>query len=166
MLQRGDGLVYVLLLGLTVFWLWRMWKKNRAPSAAKAPTSGKTVKLLEREGYELVSGKMKLPLTLFIGERETTSALTSDYLVKQNGRTYVVKTEREEGETLSARRVREQYLALCLAFKAAGVIIINADKTRVKHVDITLPAASGSSRLKWALTSFLLGAGVTFFWLY
>lgn len=165
MLERGDGFVYVLIVLLIVIWLWGPWKRKPSVSS-DVPSSGKLVKLLKDEGYEIVSGKLKMPLTLHIGERETDSVISADLLVKQHGRTYAVKVEREEGESITAKRVRERYLPVCLAFRTDGVVIINAAKTRVKHVDISVRSPLVSSRLRWGLTSFLLGVGVTFFWLY
>lgn len=165
MLERGDGFVYVLIVFLMVLWLWRPWKR-KSSTTKDVPSSGKMVNLLKDEGYEIVSGKVKMPLTLQIGERETDSVISADFLVKQHGRTYAVKIEREEGETLSAKRIREHYLSVCLAFQTDGVVIINTAKTRVKHVDISVRSPLASSRLRWGLTSFLLGVGVTFFWLY
>lgn len=166
MLERGDGFVYLLFILLILLWIWKPWKKRRSPQSTAIPKTGKMVQLLEEEGYELISGKVRIPLTLFIGERERETAITADCIVKLNGRTYIVQTEREPGRSLSVKRVREQYVSPCLAFRAHGVVVVNADKTRLKHVDISVKHFSAPSRLRWGLISFLLGAGLTFFWLY
>lgn len=166
MLQRGDVFVYVLIVLIIVVWLWKPWRGKKVSASNDVPKTGKMVELLEAEGYELVSGKVKIPLTLYIGERETDTVVTGDCLVKQHGRTYIVQTEREEGQSLTAKRVKEHYLSACLAFHTDGVIVLNADKTRLKHVDIAIKPPFGRSRFRLGLICFLLGAGITFFWLY
>lgn len=166
MLHPGDAFVYFLLILLIGLWFWRPWKKKRSSSSTDVPKTGKMVALLTAEGYDIISGKAKIPMTLHIGDRETDTAITADCTVKLNGRTYIVLTEREEGQSLTAKRVKERYLSSCLAFRTDGIVVINADKTQVKHVDVSIKSSLGSSRLKWGLASFLLGAGITFFWLY
>lgn len=165
MLQPGDGYVFLLLLLFFALLLWRPWKR-RTFRTSDIPSSGKLVDLVEGEGYEIISGKVKIPLTLTIGEREVTSTVSADLLVKQHHRTYVVKTERDSSESLSAKRVRERYLAECLAFRAAGVIVVNADKTRVKQIDIDIRSPFALSRWRWGFTYFVLGVLITLFWLY
>lgn len=164
MLERGDLFVYVVIVLLLVFWGLRVRKKQRR-STSPVPKSGKMVALLEAEGYEIVSGKVKIPLHLFVGEREIDSAMTADGLVKLSGRTYVVVKEREE-ERLTAKFIREHYLANCLAFRADGVVLINLDKPQIKQIDISVKSSAAYSRLKLGLISFLLGVTVTFFWIY
>lgn len=165
MLQPGDGFVFLLLFFFLTLLFWRPWKR-RTFRSSDIPSSGKLVDLLEGEGYEIISGKVKIPLTLTIGEREMTSMVSADLLVKQHHRTYVVKMERDSGASLSAKRVRERYLAECLAFRAAGIVAVNSDKTRVKQIDIDIRSPFTPSRWRWGLACFALGVGMTFFWLY
>ena len=94
MLQPGDGFVFLLLFFFLTLLFWRPWKR-RTFRSSDIPSSGKLVDLLEGEGYEIISGKVKIPLTLTIGEREMTSMVSADLLVKQPHRTYVVKMERD-----------------------------------------------------------------------
>lgn len=165
-LERGDSFVYVLIVLLLVAWAWYFAKKRRGLSSDTIPSSGKLVELLKEEGYDIVSGKTKIPVKVDIGDRETDVIMSVDCIVRQNGRKYVVKVEREEGEAVTVRRVRERFLAVCLAFQADGIVVVSADKTRIKHVDIALRSSFKLHRLRWGVVSFLLGVGLTFFWLY
>lgn len=165
MLERGDLFVYVIIALFIVCWGVHLWKKNQ-PSTSSVPKSGKLVSLLEAEGYDIVSGKMKIPLRLSVGEREMDSAITADYLVEQNGRTYIVVKEKEEDEKLTAKYIKERYLVDCLTFRADGLIVINSDKTRVKQIDVSVKSPTTYSRLKLGVICFLLGAAMTFFWTY
>lgn len=165
MLERGDLFVYVIIVLFIVFWGFRV-RKKRQLSKSSVPKSGKLVTLLEAEGYDIVSGKLKIPLNMSVGEREMDTAMTADYLVKQSGRTYIVVKEKEEDEKLTAKYIRERYLVDCLTFRADGVVVINSDKTRVKQIDISVKSPATYSRLKVGVISFLLGVGMTFFWLY
>ena len=85
-----------------------------------------------------------------IGDRETDVIMSVDCIVRQNGRKYVVKVEREEGEAVTVKRVRERFLAVCLAFQAIWGSSLSAQtKRRIKHVDIDLRSSFKMHRLRW-----------------
>lgn len=166
MLERGDVFVYVLLVLIAVIWLLVLSRRKRAVSVVDVPTSGKVVQLLRSEGYEIVSGKIKLPLLVSAGGEEAESHLTADFLVKSAGRTYVVKVERKQSEPFHPKRVQERYLPVCLAFKAHGVVRVDASRGKLAHADIDIGRFSSNSRWRSTVFSFLLGVAITFFWLY
>ncbi|WP_054949526.1 hypothetical protein [Numidum massiliense] len=167
MLRNGDEFVFLIIGLLGAIFLWRFWKQRRQEPAADVPTSGKVVQLLQSEGYDIVAGRTAFPLRMAYGNKESTVKMTADYIVKKRNRTYAVKTEREDGEAVSLKRVRERYLPICLAFQADGVVIVSKDRTKAHCVTIARgPRRTAASRLSWVVGAFLLGAGVTFFWLY
>lgn len=142
MLKPGDAIVLFLLLILVFLLLVRSWKKrgSRPWGNSNLPVRGEVPKLLEGEGYEVVAAKQRLPLWIQVGEHPYESRLYADYIVLQDGETYVVVLAKaKKALRLSGAALRDRFLGHVLAFQATGLLYVDPAQGTLKKItfDVT-----------------------------
>ena len=134
--------------------------------------------LLARAGYAVIDRQVAGSWTLRANGESKTFGLRADYLVAREGRRYIaeVKTGRL-APSLSHGATRRQLLEYGAAFDVDGVLLVDADRETITHVEIDLfarnapqiyvsqPAATpatgtnagGALVAKVAIVSFVVG---------
>mgnify|MGYP001232340535 CR=1 FL=1 len=142
----GDWLLFLTVAGLLVWWLARrlhLWLLE-PPSARlrKLAHAGEVepddaVTLLEEHGYEVLSGKHRIPLRVTVDDFPSQpTRLYFDYLAKKDQQYYLVKLERPRKPTeWSASGLRERLLPYALLFpESAGIIVADPKERTVRTV--------------------------------
>ncbi|QAY66236.1 hypothetical protein [Paenibacillus protaetiae] len=103
--KYGDWFIMLIAGGLLVFWLlWVFYRWLHQPLGMNRLTLGKGAKLspddeniifLESAGYEVLSGKHRVPITIGLDGNLLESRLYIDYIAEQDGSLYIVKTARD-----------------------------------------------------------------------
>ena len=116
-------------------------KKSLLSFASEVPKSGHALALLHDNGYQVISGKVRVPLEIKHGEKNYQSRIIIDFIARKNEEIYVVKIKnKRKPERLSAANLRDEYLKLQLLFSADGVLYLDLEKGEINDVQFTYPS--------------------------
>ncbi|AWB46946.1 hypothetical protein DCC85_13210 [Paenibacillus sp. CAA11] len=94
------------------------------------------VELLQGAGYEVISGKLKVPLAFEVDQEIMHSRLFIDYVARLDGEYYLVKTARSRWKfEWTGSGVRDALLPYLLIYpNCAGVLYIDTDQREIKQI--------------------------------
>ncbi|WP_138493026.1 hypothetical protein [Paenibacillus pinistramenti] len=142
----SDKWLMVIIALLVVILLWRSvtsWLSRPAPFR---PGHGfevndqfertAAVELLERSGYEVVSGKLKIPLTFQCSEELLYSRLYIDYVACRDGQYYLVKESRSrQAVEWTGSGVRNAFLPFLLLYPdCEGMLYIDSEMSEIRKI--------------------------------
>lgn len=130
-------------------------------SSPKKQYSGEIVSLLENKGYNVVSDKLKIPISIVADDKPMESRLFVDYLAEKDGLLYVVKVGKQRKPLLfNGASLRDQLLPFYLLYRPNGIIYVTDDKKDIKiiHFNIENKQPPTSFNVKSAI--FWLGLGI------
>lgn len=142
----SDGWLMVILVLLVVVLLGRALSSWLYKPAPFKPGIGfeindhfertKTVDLLERHGYEVISGKLKVPLSFQCDEERLTSRLYIDYIASKDGQYYMVKEDRPRKPLeWTGAGVRDALLPFLLLYPdCEGMLYINDEMNEIRTI--------------------------------
>ncbi|MFC4078212.1 hypothetical protein [Salinithrix halophila] len=165
MLRDGDVIVLFLLLVLVVYLFIRWWKQadlNPVLTVSSQPVRGEVPSILEADGYQVVAAKQRLPVAVHVGDQSYDSRLYVDYVATRGGQTYlVIQAKAKKPLRFSGATLRDQFLAHALAFRAAGILYMDAAHGTYKTIsfDVTgVRFTPARKRLASHLFTLVLGA--------
>ncbi|THF75895.1 hypothetical protein [Cohnella fermenti] len=144
MSQLGDGFVFVIVVILLLWWLVHRFNRwlHAPPSlrlrrlAQDGPVDAdESVVWLETCGYEVLSGKHRIPLAVAVddGPMQATR-LYFDYLVQKDDCYYLVKIDRARKPIeWTPSGLRDRLLAFTLMFPECEGIVIADPKGQTIH---------------------------------
>ncbi|WP_311078637.1 hypothetical protein [Paenibacillus polymyxa] len=132
------------ILGIWALYSLRTWLKEPGPLVLKTiPINegldeGPATDLLEEAGYEVVGGKMKIPLAFKVNGHTVYSRLFIDYVAVRNGSTYMVKTSRRKKPMeWSGPDVRDRLMPYLLLYPGcAGVLYVDTDERSIRLITL------------------------------
>lgn len=144
-MRSGDTFVVLLLIVTALVWFFargRIWYKKPRPSFAIPQhdeifvPSEEAVLLLNAQGYEIVAGKAKLPVTVILDGQEMESRLFVDAFVMQDDELYVVKLARDRKPLeMTASALRERLLVYSLLYpEASGVLYVDTTLNSIRKI--------------------------------
>ncbi|GIP20203.1 hypothetical protein [Paenibacillus sp. J22TS3] len=94
------------------------------------------VDLLKSAGYEVISGKLKVPLTFKVNRMELHSRLFIDYVAVQGEELFLVRLERpRQPVDWTGSGVRRELLPFLLLYPdCSGLLYIDADYSEIKVI--------------------------------
>lgn len=94
------------------------------------------VDLLEAEGYEVIGGKMKIPLAFEADESVYYSRLFIDYVAERDDETYLVKTSRRRQPLeLTGPSLRDRFLYYLLLYPGCeGLLYVDLEESDIKVI--------------------------------
>lgn len=145
----SDGLLMLVIAGIGIYLLYRGFR-----SWVRKPFSLRTgigfemneeimehpaVDMLEEAGYEVVSDKLKVPLTFRVNGELLHSRLFIDYIAVKNGEFYLVRTARERYPVeWTGSGLRRDLLPFLLLYpECAGVIYVDPEQGELKVISLT-----------------------------
>jgi hypothetical protein len=150
--RLGDGLIMLIAAGLMVWWIIRRFdrwlheppgSRLRKLALAGGVTSDEAVDLLQEHGFEVLSGKHRIPLGVVVDEEPSMATrLYFDYLALKEHKYYLVKLDRERQPfEWTASSLRERLLVYVLLFPdCEGVVIVNVKEKGLKIVRFKVEA--------------------------
>ncbi|TJY44439.1 hypothetical protein E5161_03410 [Cohnella pontilimi] len=150
MSRFGDWLLMLTAAGVMVWWLIRWFDRwLHEPPGAKlrrlAQAGGvepdEAVSLLQEHGYEVLSGKHRVPLGVVVDEGPVQpTRLYFDYLASKDDKYYLVKLERaRQPMDWTASGLRERLLVYALLFPdCEGLIVANPKDKLLRTVRFQL----------------------------
>ncbi|MCZ1266673.1 hypothetical protein [Paenibacillus tundrae] len=94
------------------------------------------VDLLEAEGYEVIGGKMKIPLAFEADESVYFSRLFIDYVAERDDERYLVKTSRRRQPLeLTGPSLRDRFLYYLLLYPGCeGLLYVDLEESDIKVI--------------------------------
>lgn len=143
----GDGLIFAAAVAAIAWWLWRRFRHwlHEPPSARlrglardnPPDEEDEAAAFLREQGYEVLSGKHRVPLGVAIddGPFEATR-LYFDYVAARDESYYLVKLERpRQPLDWTASGLRERLLVYALLFpECEGIIVADARERTLRTV--------------------------------
>ena len=155
MAKFGDGLIMAIAAGIMVWWIWRRLNRwlYEPPGARlrKLANAGgvepdAAVELLRQQGYDVLSGKHRVPLGVKVDDGPVQpTRLYFDYLVSKEHKYYLVKLERARQPTeWTASGLRERFLVYALLFPdCEGIIVADPGEQLVRTVRFKVEDGDG-----------------------
>jgi len=153
--QGIDWLIMLVTGVLLAVWLYRrfyVWLHE--PPAGRIYLLGEGgelapddehIRFLEEAGYEVMSGKHRVPIMIGLDGQPLRSRLFIDYVVEKDGKTYLVKTARERMPmdwTGSGVRDRLFMYALLIP-SAAGILFIDSKEKSIRTITFIIGEPHG-----------------------
>lgn len=146
-MQGEDVFVIILLAAGFSIWGWialRRWLTFPARQVRltfdEIVVSDENVQFLESSGYEVVSGKKKIPLRIMVDdEEELYSRMYIDYFARPEGdedQLYIVKTARDRKPLdLTGSGIRDALLSYFLLYEQViGILYVDAKQGMIKKI--------------------------------
>lgn len=144
----GDWLLMLIAAGFMIGWvLWRLRRWLHDPPGARLRKLARAggidvddndaVSLLEEHGYEVLSGKHRIPLGVVLDDGPPQpTRLYFDYLASMEDKYYLVKLERARQPTdWTASGLRERLLVYQLLFPDCdGIVVADPNERQVRKV--------------------------------
>ena len=172
MARPGDSFALVLILLIIGYFLVRKWLPItftewlfQSNKRKKSIVKGKIPSLLEKNGYEVMSGKQKVPMTITLDEHAYESRLYIDYIVKKEDEWYLVFVERLRKPLKKyGPGLRDMFLSYYLLYKPAGILYVTKDqRIHVIEFDLSVRELRKTVRQYWIYLLFFL-LGIIFSW--
>ncbi|WP_052339646.1 hypothetical protein [Gorillibacterium massiliense] len=151
MLEPGDGLVFLLVLVVLALWLgwgakrWWMAPPRRAWPVETDPEIPVTdaVELLERNGYEVMTVKRRIPLSIKIDGGEAAGGLNMesrlyiDHFARKDDKLYIVKIARERMPLeWTGSGLRDRLLVYGLVYEeASGILYVEPETKKIRSIE-------------------------------
>jgi hypothetical protein len=142
----GDWIIILVAAGFMVWWVLRRFdrwlheppgSKLRKLALAGGVEHDETTQLLQEHGYEVLSGKHRIPLGVVVDEGPVMpTRLYFDYLVIKENKYYLVKMDRpRQPMDWTASGLRERLLVYALLFPdCEGMVIVIPQDQQLKIV--------------------------------
>jgi len=142
----SDGLLMLLITGIILFLIYRTFRSwVRKPFTLRSGIGFEmneeilehpAVNMLEQAGYEVLSDKLKVPLTFKVDGQVFHSRLFIDYIVVKNREFYIVRTSRERLPIeWTGSGMRKDFLSFLLLYPdCAGVLYIDLEQETIREI--------------------------------
>ncbi|WP_188887554.1 hypothetical protein [Paenibacillus radicis (ex Gao et al. 2016)] len=142
----GEWFVMLVAGLLLVIWLYRsFYRWLHTPLAVNRLTLGKggeleandeNIAFLEQAGYEVISGKHRVPIGIELDGQPLGSRLYIDYIAELDGTMYIVKTARERMPMdWTGSGVRDRLLVYSLLLpECAGVLFVDVKEKAIRTI--------------------------------
>lgn len=146
----GDGLLMVIITGVVLLISYRSFRSwVRKPLTLRTQLGFQmnediqdhpAVDLLEQAGYELISDKLKVPLSFKVDDSLLHSRLFIDYIVQKDSELYLVRTSRERiSIEWTGSGIRKDFLCYLLLYpECAGLLYVDTDSRDIKVISLTI----------------------------
>ncbi|MFD0586813.1 hypothetical protein ACFQZE_02270 [Paenibacillus sp. GCM10027627] len=146
--KYGDWFVMVIAGVLLAMWLFRsFYRWLHAPATinrvklgrgGKLAEKDENVELLQRKGYQVISGKHAIPIPIEVDDAFLTTGtrLYIDYMAEKDNCTYIVKAARDRMPMdWTASGIRDRLLMYALLLPdCSGILYINAKEDQIRKI--------------------------------
>lgn len=155
------------IVGMVLKSMFRHWQ---TPSEL-SPLEGwykSTEKWLEGNGYQVLRRKQRAKWRGYLDTQEYEHALTADFIVRKDGKTYAVEVGAWNNELLSEDQLKSNWYPIYSAFGVEGILFVDVDHEAVHTVDfeVTSPSYVVWKRVFNRGLWLVSGVIVTFAWLH
>lgn len=142
----GDWFIMLIAGGLLAIWLFRVFYRwLHQPLGVNKVTLGKggalepddeNIMLLQSAGYEVVSGKHRIPISIGLDDDMLESRLYIDYIAEQDGDLFIVKTARDRMPMdWTGSGVRDRLFVYSLLLpECEGILFVDAKERIIRKI--------------------------------
>ena len=130
-------LVFVLLI-LSLGWrIRRVWKNFLFYLIKRKGKRGEriAVKLLHKEGYEIIDEQVALTSFLFENNIKIEYLVKPDFLVKKNGEKFIAEVKTGASALIQNRNTRRQILEYSHLNQNKTVLLLDIENRKIKKID-------------------------------
>ncbi|WP_160033427.1 hypothetical protein [Paenibacillus sp. An7] len=140
--------VVIAFFGLIVL-IWivygvRKWLQDPAPEHMPELLLNEEIQehpalyILEREGYEVIGGKLKVPLSFQVNQNTLYSRLFIDYVAEKEDEVYIVKISRSRMKVeWTGSGVRDRMLLYLLLYPGCdGLLYVDTEEETIKRISL------------------------------
>ncbi|MEF3354734.1 hypothetical protein PV403_16385 [Paenibacillus sp. GYB006] len=140
--------VVIAFFGLIVL-IWilygvRKWLQDPAPEHMPELMLNEEIQehpalyILEREGYEVIGGKLKVPLSFQVNQNTLYSRLFIDYVAEKEDEIYIVKTSRSRMPVeWTGSGIRDRLLLYLLLYPTCdGLLYVDTEEETIKRISL------------------------------
>lgn len=144
--KYGDWFVMLVAGALLFFWLYRVFYRwlhepysvNRLKlgKGGQLDADDENILFLERAGYEVLSGKHRVPIHIDLDGDPLSSRLYIDYIAELDGNMYIVKTARDRMPIdWTGSGVRDRLLVYALLMpECAGILFVDVKEQIIRKI--------------------------------
>ena len=142
----------VALALLFVSWSRDKWTRHQRRAVARRAQSGenRAEKLLAQRGYTILDAQVRRPVVMSVDGERVESFIKADYLVRKDGRDFLVEVKTGKQANVRLPNVRRQL------FEYQNILFIDMNKYDIIEVAFDDPATSALP-LKSFLSGLLVG---------
>ena len=152
--NAADWILMVVAGGLIAVWLFRrfyVWlheppasRVYRLGEGTEPDPEDEAVRFLTESGYEVVSGKHRVPIEIEVDGELLQARLFIDYVAVKDGRTWLVKTARDRMPIeWTGTGVRDRLLVYALLVPTAeGVVYADPKERRLRTITFAIGTES------------------------
>lgn len=144
-MEKGDVVVIILILIVFMGWItirFRSWLIEPPKKRFRVPAGGEiqddeAVELLEGAGFDILTGKTKIPVTMTLNDREELqSRIVIDYFAQKNGQLFLVKVSKEHNPIeMNGSSIKDSLLPYILLYpEAEGIIYLDMAQLKIKKI--------------------------------
>lgn len=148
----------VALALLFVSWSRDKWTRHQRRAVARRAQSGenRAEKLLAQRGYTILDAQVRRPVVMSVDGKRVESFIKADYLVRKDGRDFLVEVKTGKQANVRLPNVRRQLFEYQNIFQTDGILFIDMNKYDIIEVAFDDPATSALP-LKSFLSGLLVG---------
>ncbi|MNK08819.1 hypothetical protein D3C87_267630 [compost metagenome] len=144
--MQTDGFLMVIIVALLLFLIYRSVQSwLRKPAVLRRGLQFElnediadhpAVDLLREHGYDVISGKLRVPLTFMVNHTKLNSRLFIDYVASREDELYLVRTARtRQPIEWTGSGVRKELLPFLLLYPdCSGLLYIDAEHSEIKVI--------------------------------
>ncbi|MFC4777474.1 hypothetical protein ACFO9Q_11820 [Paenibacillus sp. GCM10023252] len=142
----GDWVVMLITGAILLIWGYRAFyrwlhtpvavHRLKLGEGAELLADDEHISLLEKEGYEVLSAKHRIPVAITVDGEALASRLYIDYMAEKNGKLYIVKTARDRMPMdWTGSGVRDRLLVYALLLpECKGILFVDAKERLIRVI--------------------------------
>lgn len=144
--KYGDWFFMLVAGGLLLLWLYRSFYRwlhtpisvNRLKlgNGGELAANDENIVYLEQAGYEVISGKHRIPVAIDLDGEPLTSRLYIDYIAEYDDKMYIVKTARDRMPIdWTGSGVRDRLLIYSLLLpECSGILFVDVKEQVIRKI--------------------------------
>lgn len=144
--KYGDWFFMLVAGGLLLLWLYRSFYRwlhtpisvNRLKlgNGGELASNDENIIYLEQAGYEVISGKHRIPVAIDLDGEPLTSRLYIDYIAEYDDKMYIVKTARDRMPIdWTGSGVRDRLLIYSLLLpECSGILFVDVKEQVIRKI--------------------------------
>ncbi|MFS1512231.1 hypothetical protein VQL36_07350 [Chengkuizengella sp. SCS-71B] len=144
-MPHEKDLLVLLLIVISVlvwfFFLVRKWFKtamrSNIPLHEASEPKGKAISILERYGYDVIAGKLVVPIQINMDGADFSSRFYIDYIATKDNKDYIVllAKHRQEINWKAGSSIRDHFFNYAILYdKIEGIIYVDLSNNTIKKI--------------------------------
>lgn len=166
-MRPSDFFILGVLTGcIILYYLIKFIRKRRVINMLKHAKKGEVeaARFLKSKGYRVVDYQKRVPVTTYVNGNPYKNSAQADYIVKKNGKVYVVEVKTGKmAHRVTSARIRRQLLEYFLIYKPHGVLLLDMENNKLSELRFELGDFNVGTKLNYFIAGVIGGALVWLF---